>query len=369
MVFWKTRVSIKLKRFLRIDERGEGMAVLVTGGLGFIGTHLSDYYLKAGERVIVLDNFSRKGTDLNARWLQEQHGEKLRIVRADIRTDQAALQDAVNQSEAVFHLAAQVAVTNSLADPREDFEINLGGTFNLLESVRSSPNRPFLLYASTNKVYGSLDDLHVQEERLSYTFEGLPRGVDEGRPLDFHTPYGCSKGAADQYVRDYARGYGLDTVVFRQSCIYGTRQFGVEDQGWVAHFVVSILLDRPLNIFGNGKQVRDVLYIDDLIELMNAARENQRVSRGQVYNVGGGPENTLSLLQLIRLMEKLAGKEVACNFLDMRAGDQLMFIADISKAKQHFQWMPRVSPDAGIERLMRWVKENKPLFQRFYGLN
>jgi len=343
------------------------MGILITGGIGFIGTHLSDYFLSRGERVIVIDNFSRRGADLNAEWLRGRHGALLEIVRADLRTDVDVLKKYIEKAEAVFHLAAQVAVTNSLEDPREDFEINILGTVNLLETIRASDNRPFLLYASTNKVYGSLEDLPVKEEDLCYAFKNLPGGVPEERPLDFHTPYACSKGAADQYVRDYARVYGLDTVVFRQSCIYGTRQFGVEDQGWVAHFVISIILGRPLNIFGNGKQVRDVLYVDDLARLMDAAYRKRETASGRVYNVGGGPKNTLSLMQLIKMMEGLTGREVKYACKEMRTGDQLMFIADISKACQELGWRPTVSPRAGVEKLCRWIEENQPLFLRFYG--
>jgi CDP-paratose 2-epimerase len=253
--------------------------------------------------------------------------------------------------------------TTSVADPRTDFEINALGTFNLLEAVRLSGQRPAFLFASTNKVYGGMEDVPVVERDGAYDYESLPFGVDESRQLDFHSPYGCSKGAADQYVLDYARIYGLPTVVFRQSCIYGTRQFGVEDQGWVAWFVIAAVTGRPITIYGDGKQVRDVLFVEDLLDLYEAAIERIDEVKGNAYNVGGGPGNRMSLLQLVAKLERMLGREIPLSFSDWRPGDQRVFVADIRKAKQDLGWTPKVSPDEGVRKLLDWVVENQGLFE------
>lgn len=339
---------------------------LIIGGAGFIGINLARHCLSLGKSVTVFDNLSRRGAESNIGWLAENYPDGLSIVNGDIRTDEEKLSAAVGEADVVFHLAAQVAVTTSVLCPREDFEINALGTLNILEAIRCSRNKPILLYTSTNKVYGKMDDLKVVANNGRYMYSALPFGVPEDRPLDFHSPYGCSKGAADQYVRDYARIYGLRTVVFRQSCIYGEHQFGIEDQGWVAWFAISALLNKPITIYGDGKQVRDVLYIEDLIEAFDLAIAHIETTKGQVYNVGGGPENTLSLIDLIELLEKICGNKINYSFSDWRPGDQLVYISDVRKAKADFGWMPRTSPIEGVKKLVSWISENRVVISRHY---
>ncbi len=335
---------------------------LITGGAGFIGCNLAHALLSQGEQVTVLDNLSRPLTPLNLEWLQQQHGTRLRFIQADIR-DTEALHQAVAGHDVVFHFAGQVAVTTSVKDPRTDFEINAYGTFNVLEAVRLAARPPVLLYASTNKVYGGMEEVLIDEQPTRYHYRDLPQGVPETQPLDFHSPYGCSKGAAEQYVRDYARIYGLKTVVFRQSCIYGIRQFGVEDQGWLAHFVIAAVKRRPLTIYGNGKQVRDALYIDDLVAAFLAALERiDRVS-GNIYNIGGGPGNTLSIwAEFGALLQELTGAPIDVTYGTWRPGDQLVYISDICKAQRELDWQPRIGLSEGIRRLADWVQTQQDVF-------
>ncbi|HJX39305.1 MAG TPA: SDR family NAD(P)-dependent oxidoreductase [Anaerolineae bacterium] len=336
--------------------------VLVTGGAGFIGTNLSHRLLSQGHEVVIYDNLSRAGTKKNLAWLRQNHGESFTLVQADVR-DYPSLQRAVLGCDVVYHLAGQVAVTWSVSDPRQDFEINALGTLNMLEAARSSSPPPIVLFTSTNKVYGGMEEVEIVELETRHAYASLPEGVSEARPLDFHSPYGCSKGAADQYVRDYARIYGLRTVVFRMSCIYGPRQFGVEDQGWVAHFLIASVLGRPITIYGDGKQVRDVLYVDDLVAALESATERIEVTSGQIYNMGGGPENTMSVwTEFHALLKELLGHEVAVSYADWRPGDQLVYVSDTSKAGRELGWSPRVPVREGIERLFRWVVDNRQLF-------
>jgi CDP-paratose 2-epimerase len=310
--------------------------------------------------VTVLDDLSRKGSELNLAWLQKNHSH-LDFVKADIRKDHALLAKAVSGKDAVLHLAAQVAVTTSVTDPRTDFEINALGTFNVLEAIRNSKEKPAIIYSSTNKVYGGMEDEPVIEKGDKWGYQNIT-GVSEERNLDFHSPYGCSKGSADQYVRDYGRIYGLKTVVFRQSCIYGYRQFGIEDQGWVAWFTIASLLGKKLTIYGDGKQVRDVLFIDDLVDAYRKAIEHIAVTNGQVYNIGGGPDNQLSLLELISMLEKMLQKKIPYTFSDWRPGDQKIFVCDVLKAKRDFQWIPTTDVQTGVQKLAGWVVENKKQF-------
>lgn len=338
---------------------------LIIGGAGFIGANIADYLLQNNAQVIVFDNFMRKGTLENIKWLQEKHrGKKLDLVIGDIRIDKQKLKQRIAQVDVVYHLAAQVAVTCSVTDPYEDFTINALGTFNILEAIRRSRNNPVLLFASTNKVYGGMEDLEIAEKNQRYAYKDLPTGIAEDRPLDFHSPYGCSKGAADQYVRDYARIYGLRTVVLRQSCIYGKRQFGIEDQGWVAWFTIAAALGRPITIYGDGKQIRDVLYIDDLTRAFIAATKMIDQTSGKIYNIGGGPQNTMSLLELITYLKKLLGKDIQYSFADWRPGDQPVYVSDIRKAQEEFGWEPKISVQQGVKRLANWVGRNKDLFRR-----
>jgi CDP-paratose 2-epimerase len=336
---------------------------LLTGGAGFIGCNAADHYLTEGRRVTVLDNFSRPGTEANLRWLRSRHGDRLSVLRADVRTDRDVLQRAVEEAEVVIHLAAQVAVTTSVTDPRADFEINALGTFNVLEAVRASRSRPIVLYSSTNKVYGKMAGVGVEERGGRYAYRDLPTGVAETQPLDFYSPYGCSKGTGDQYMVDYARIYGLRTVTLRQSCIYGPHQFGMEDQGWVAWFSIRALLGQPVTVYGDGKQVRDVLFVEDLVAAYDAAVEHIDVAAGQAYNVGGGAANILSLLELIGMLDRRFDRPLEHDFADWRPGDQLVFVSDIAKAKRDLAWQPAVDVDAGVDRLLTWLSDHAELFR------
>ena len=339
------------------------MRIFLTGGAGFIGCNLADYHLSQGHQVTIFDNLSRRGTDTNLAWLQERYGDILAFVRGDIR-DFDALRDAVPvDADRVYHMAGQVAVTTSVVNPREDFESNALGTFNALEAVRAMAPQAIVFYASTNKVYGGMEEVIIAEDETRYRYRDLPLGVPEDQLLDFHSPYGCSKGTGDQYVRDYARIYGLRTVVFRQSCIYGRRQFGVEDQGWVAHFCIAARLGRPIAIYGNGKQVRDVLWIDDLIAAYEAAATRIDVSAGQVYNIGGGSENTMSIwAEFGPILERLAGRPIPVTYSDWRPGDQPVYVSDIRKAERELEWRPLVSVEEGVGRLWKWIDTNPGLF-------
>jgi CDP-paratose 2-epimerase len=341
------------------------VSVFITGGAGFIGCNLADYHLSRGDRVIIFDNLSRRGTDANLAWLQDRHDDLLTFAWGDIR-DSDALEDAMPpDTDRVYHMAGQVAVTNSVADPREDFESNALGTFNVLEAVRAVAPQAILFYASTNKVYGGMEEVAIVEDETRYHYRDFPLGISEEQLLDFHSPYGCSKGCGDQYVRDYARIYGVQTVVFRQSCVYGIRQFGVEDQGWVAHFCISARLGRPITIYGNGKQVRDVLWVDDLIAAYEAAAVRIDRSAGQIYNIGGGPESTMSIwAEFGPMLEKLARQPIPVTYADWRPGDQPVYISDIRKAERELEWRPSISTEEGIGRLWQWVDENLDLFRQ-----
>ena len=338
------------------------MNVLITGGAGFIGSNLAHRLMAEGHKVIVYDNLSRLGAEKNAAWLHSEHGDRWTLLQADVR-DFEALRRAAADADVIYHLASQVAVTTSVQDPRHDFEVNALGTFNVLEAARLSGRNPIVVYASTNKVYGGMEEAAVVEGEASYAYRDYPYGIPETYPLDFHSPYGCSKGTGDQYVRDYARIYGLPTVVFRQSCIYGPRQFGVEDQGWVAWFLIAAVTGRPITIYGDGKQVRDVLWVDDLIDLYQRAVDRIDVAAGQVYNVGGGPENRLAVWsELGPMLATLLGREIQVARNQWRPGDQRIFVADIRKAEQELDWRPKTRKDEGVRRLYEWVVANKPLF-------
>lgn len=338
-------------------------SILVTGGAGFIGANLTYRLLAQGNHVTILDNFSRAGINHNLAWLQESHADQLTIVEGSI-TDASTCLDATADADVIYHLAGQTAVTTSVTNPRHDFEVNALGTFNMLEGARQSGRNPIFLYASTNKVYGGMDDVEVIEGEQRYDYADLPLGASEAQPLDFHSPYGCSKGAADQYVRDYARIYDLPSVVFRQSCIYGPRQMGVEDQGWLAWFIIALVTGKPITIYGNGKQVRDLLFIDDLVDGFLLATEHIATTRGQVYNMGGGARNAISVWWEFKpIIETILGRDISDPAFDTtRPGDQPIFVADVSKAQRDFGWSPTVSPAEGISRLTRWVQDNESLF-------
>ncbi|MCX6018298.1 MAG: GDP-mannose 4,6-dehydratase [Chloroflexi bacterium] len=341
-------------------------SLVITGGAGFIGSNAAAYYLSRGAAVTIYDNLSRPRTQYNLDWLRSRPGaENLRCITGDVR-DADAVRTAIEhaQPDLVLHLAAQTAVTTSLRNPREDFEINALGTFHVLEAVRSLSTPPALFYASTNKVYGSMEDVALVEEAQRYHFRDFPAGIDESRPLDFHSPYGCSKGAGDQYVHDYARIYGLRTVVFRQSTIYGLRQFGVEDQGWLAHFIIAAVLGRPIKIYGNGKQVRDMLHVTDLVAAYDAAWHNLDRAAGEVFNIGGGIDNTIAIwTETAPLLEELAGHPLPVTHGDWRPGDQPCFVSNNAKLAARLGWKPTVSLPTGIRQLWAWVSENRTLFE------
>lgn len=339
------------------------MRILITGGAGFIGSNTAYYYLNQGHDVTILDNFSRPGSIDNIIWLLKSLKKKPDVIQADLRFDREILKLVVKNVDFVVHLAGQVAVTTSVLNPQEDFDNNVVGTFNLLETIRLSGNNPILLYSSTNKVYGGLENHKIIEEETRYAFKDLPFGVSEVQNLDFHSPYGCSKGTADQYVRDYARIYGLNTIVFRQSCIYGPRQFGIEDQGWIAWFIIALTKNKPITIYGNGKQVRDLLFVDDLILAYDTAIKNIKKTKGKIYNIGGGVKQTISIwLELRPMLENLLHKQIQVSFSDIRPGDQPIYISDIRKAKAEFGWKPKITVEEGVKRLFNWISKNNNLF-------
>lgn len=337
--------------------------LLITGGCGFIGTNLAEHFALAGWTVTVLDNLSRKGAVENLLWLRAQH-PGVRFVHADIRTDHHTLRAEVKAADVVFHLASQVAVTTSFKNPAEDCEINAIGTLNLLEAIRSQSVNPTFIYASTNKVYGGMEDVAVELVGSRYRYRDLPHGIPENRYLDFHSPYGCSKGAGDQYTRDYARVYGLNTVVMRQSCIFGARQYGITDQGWVSWFMVAACGGQPLTIYGDGKQVRDILDVADLARAYELAVERIETVRGQIFNIGGGPRNTASLLELLEYLEAKLGRPIPRSFGDARPGDQPCYVSDIRKAKAILGWEPTTSKEQGLEKLYAWVRDHLDEFRR-----
>jgi CDP-paratose 2-epimerase len=331
---------------------------LITGGAGFIGTNYVRRLAQRGERVIVLDNLSREGVETNLNWQKENlPADKVSFVNADVRHfDQVWAQFVNNEIDVVVHLAAQVAVTKSVQNPREDFEINALGTLNVLEAARLAGRKPFVIYSSTNKVYGGLERYEAVESATRYELPALEHGISESEPLDFHSPYGCSKGTGDQYVRDYSRIYEIPTVVMRQSCIYGTHQFGIEDQGWVAWFLRKAAQRKSLTIFGNGKQVRDLLYIDDLLDAFDLAIERPDVSSGKIYNIGGGPANSMSVwAEFAPILEELFQRKLDHSFAEWRPGDQKVYISDTSLINKDLGWTPRVALRDGIRRLYDWV--------------
>ncbi len=338
---------------------------LITGGAGFIGSNFVNRLLQRGEQVTIYDNLSRAGAPLNLKWLNETYGkDSFELVVGDVR-DAALLTSTARDADVIVHLASQVAVTTSVIHPREDFETNVIGTFNVLEAARLSGKNPIVLYASTNKVYGGMENVVVEETETRYQYADLPQGVSENQPLDFHSPYGCSKGAGDQYVRDYARIYNIPSVVLRQSCIYGPRQFGIEDQGWVAWFAIAALTGKPITIYGDGKQVRDLLYVEDLLNAYDAAIAKIDQVAGQIYNLGGGPENAISVWwEFGPILEKYLRQKISVNSSDWRPGDQKIYISDIRKAKRGLNWQPVVNVDDGIRQLVDWVSSNPKYFSK-----
>jgi CDP-paratose 2-epimerase len=335
----------------------------ITGGAGFIGSNYVHRLVQRGERVTIYDNLSRSGARKNLAWLEESFGkDAFRLIVGDLRNDKL-LTDSAREADVIVHLGGQVAVTTSVTHPRDDFEANALGTFNALEAARLSDRNPIFIYSSTNKVYGGMDDVEVVEEATRWRYKQLIEGCPETQPLDFHSPYGNSKGSGDQYTRDYARIYRLRSVIFRQSCIYGPRQFGIEDQGWLAWMMIAAVTGKQITIYGDGKQVRDVLHVNDLLNGYDAAIERIDRVQGEVYNMGGGPRNMLAVwAEFGPILEKLLGKKIEVARADWRPGDQRVFYADSRKAKRELDWEPKIDLEEGMELLFEWVQANKDLF-------
>lgn len=335
-------------------------AILITGGAGFIGSNIADRLATRGSRVLIFDSLARPGVEQNLRWLIKRHPRNVETMIGDIR-DRSAVDAAVARAHAVIHLAAQVAVTRSLTDPLTDFAVNAAGTLNLLEAARRRAPAPALVFASTNKVYGNLSDIRLREGRDRYEPPRRSRdagGISERRPIDLYTPYGCSKGVADQYVLDYARHFGLRAAVLRMSCIYGPRQFGTEDQGWVAHFLLKARAGAEILLFGDGKQVRDILHVDDAVNAYLALLDGMETAAGRAFNLGGGPKNAVSLLELLSAIEGLLGRPVPRTCRPWRSGDQCWFVADTRSLTEATGWTQTIPWRDGLRQLDDWIVRN-----------
>jgi CDP-paratose 2-epimerase len=335
-------------------------SVVIFGGAGFVGSNWASYLLKNTDaRVHIFDNLSRLGVEQNLECLRREvkSSDRLKITVGDVR-DAVAVQKACQNANEIYNFAAQVAVTSSVENPRHDFEVNAFGTLNILEAARKSGRQPFVLFTSTNKVYGNLSNRKLVQTARRYCALD-EKGVSESQPLDLYSPYGCSKGTADQYVHDYSRMFALPTVVFRMSCIAGPRQFGNEDQGWVAHFLYSALENRPVTIYGDGRQVRDILCVHDLVLAFDKVREQVDKTAGQIYNVGGGPTNSVSLLEVIDEIEEITGKRIHYTLQRPRPGDQLFYVTDYGKLKKHTGWKPQRDVRQTIQTIHSWWRERK----------
>lgn len=343
------------------------MKIFITGGCGFIGANAVRYFAQQGYEVLVLDNLSRNGSEVNLSWLRDQF--EFEFIDGDVR-DRELIGTIFENADidVVLHLASQVAVTTSVEDPQHDFAVNARGTFNVLDAIRQQSPGTILLNASTNKVYGTLQGREVEEQERRYVYTDETGGISENQPIDFHSPYGCSKGAADQYVEDYYKIYDVPTVNFRQSCIYGPRQFGMEAQGWIAWFIIAHLTDQPITIYGDGKQVRDILYVDDMIECYHRAIKNIDVVAGKSFNVGGGSEKSVSLLEFMDVLENVSGKPVSFEYGDWRPGDQRVYVSDTSKISSAIGWEPETSVERGVNLVYNWVSEHKSLVARYEGI-
>jgi CDP-paratose 2-epimerase len=349
--------------YKKLESQKIEKVILITGGCGFIGTNASDFYLKKGYKVIAFDHLFRVGSKENLSQLRKQGG-KFVFIRGDTRDEKKLLSVfKEHKPSLILHLAAQVTMVNSVQNPREDFTINVLGSFNVLEAMRKITPEAQAIYSSTNKVYGDMSNVPITEEERRYNYQNT-KGISENYPLDFHGPYGCSKGAADQYFLDYARIYNLTTTVFRQSGIYGSYQFGIEEQGWLAWFCNALLFDKPVTIYGDGKQVRDVLYITDLLKAYDLIFENPDKARGRAYNIGGGPDFSLSIWELFDILESLSRKKMVYSFDAWRPGDQKIYVSDISRVKKDLGWQPEISPQDGVKNLYNWIFENKSLVEK-----
>lgn len=339
------------------------MKMLITGGSGFIGTNAAVYFSKKGWQVTVVDDFSRSGSRTNEAFLRASV-PGITIIEMNVADTGRAVSEHIEGGayDVIIHAAAQVAVTTSVTEPMMDFNTNAFGTLAVLDGARRATKKPIVLFTSTNKVYGGLEHVAVKDEGTRYVFPDMPYGVPEEMLLDFHSPYGCSKGAADQYVRDWHRIYDVPTVVFRQSCIYGSHQFGIVDQGWVAFLTMRALFGKPITIYGTGKQVRDILHVNDLLRAFNAAIENIGKTKGQIYNIGGGPEYTSSILEFVSFLKKKVDT-VPVAHSDWRPGDQKLYISDIRKAERDFGWKPEIALEQGFDDMFAWIKENRPILE------
>ena len=337
--------------------------VVITGGAGFIGTNLAHRLLSEGHNVLILDNLSRRGTENNLRWLLDTHGNKVRVRVDDVRNGMA-FKGIIGKAKAVYHFAAQVAVTTSVVDPIDDFKVNCNGTLNLLEEIRASENRPPLIFTSTNKVYGSMSDIDVRRNQSRYAPvdpQIRKSGVSEKQNLEFYSPYGCSKGAADQYILDYSRIYRLPAAVFRMSCIYGPHQHGTEDQGWVAHFILCALQNQAITIYGDGMQVRDILFVNDLVDALIRAWHSIDSVAGRAFNIGGGPSNTVSLLELMSNIRKMHGSLPQICYSAWRPGDQKYYVSDTSRFRSLTGWSPETNVREGLKALYDWLVTERSL--------
>ena len=335
----------------------------VTGGAGFIGSNYVHRLVQRGDQVTIFDNLSRGGAPRNIAWLEESFGkDAFKLIVGELR-DADLIRESAKDADVIVHLAGQVAVTTSVVNPRDDFEANALGTFNALEAARLSERNPIFIYSSTNKVYGGMEDVEIIEEATRWLYKNLEYGCSEEQPLDFHSPYGCSKGTGDQYVRDYARIYGLRSVVFRQSCIYGPRQFGVEDQGWLAWMMIAAVTGKQITVYGDGKQVRDVLHVNDLLDAYDLAVEKIDEVKGEVYNIGGGTRNVMAIwAEFGPILERLIGRQIEVARDDWRPGDQRVFYADFRKAQRELGWEPKIDLEEGMELLFDWINQNRELF-------
>ena len=341
------------------------MRVLIVGGAGFIGVNSAIRFRELGHDVAIIDNLSRKGSDYNINNVLAAYDCDFR--KADIR-DYEKLRLAIKELapfDCLLLLAGQVAVTTSVENPREDFEINAFGALNVLEALRENQMKPFVIYSSTNKVYGKMDDVKVVLDGKRYKYAEKPFGIDESQQLDFHSPYGCSKGCAEQYVRDYSRIYGIPSVVFRQSCIYGEHQFGIEDQGWIAWFTIAAMLGKQITVYGDGNQVRDVLYVSDLVNAYDMAMQREKDVCGKIYNIGGGPKFTLSLIELIGLLHEHLGVAIQPEMDAWRPGDQRVYISDIRQVQNELGWEPSIPVTDGVRELSKWVSNHRQVLEQY----
>ncbi|RHG32321.1 NAD-dependent epimerase/dehydratase family protein [Fusobacterium varium] len=339
------------------------MKYLINGGCGFLGSNMAEYYLNTGDEVIVFDNLYRFGSEKNLEWLQSLD-KNFRFIKGDVRNIYE-IEKVIKEikPDIIFHFAGQVAMTTSIENPYLDFEVNVKGTFNVLESVRKYSPDSIICFSSTNKVYGDLEYVKYEERKTRYEALDHPSGFNEKVPLDFHSPYGCSKGAADQYMLDYARVFGLKTIVFRHSSIFGGRQFATFDQGWVGWFcqkayeIKNNISKEPFTISGDGKQVRDILFSSDLIECYRLAIKNIEKTKGQAFNVGGGYNNSYSLIELFNELEKELNIKMNYKKLSWRESDQKVFIANINKAEEYFGWKPKIEKQEGIKKMYDWIEK------------